>query len=77
MAKVNYEIEENILILPKKSGTDVYHMELNLVRWFGKEPKLDIRGWSDDHSKMTKGISLTEGEFIKIAQAGQKRLGGK
>lgn len=77
MAKASYEIKETILSLLKKNETDVYHMELNVVSWFGKEPKLDIRGWSDDHEKMTKGISLTEDEFIKIAQAGLEKLGGK
>lgn len=77
MAKASYEIKETILSLPKKNDTDVYHTELNVVSWFGKEPKLDIRGWSDDHEKMTKGISLTEDEFIKIAQAGLERSGGK
>lgn len=77
MEKASYEIKENILYLPKKNETDVYHTELNVVSWFGKEPKLDIRGWSDDHEKMTKGISLTEDEFIKIAQAGLEKLGGK
>ena len=66
MAATSFEIKETILSLPKKSETDVYHTELNIVSWFGKEPKLDIRGWSDDHEKMTKGISLTEDEFIKI-----------
>ena len=77
MAATNYEITEGLLSLPKKQETDVYHMELNRISWFGKEEKLDIRGWSDDHEKMTKGISLTEDEFIKIAQAGLKKVGGK
>ena len=77
MAATNYEIRERILSLPKKQETDVYHMELNRISWFGTEEKLDIRGWSDDHEKMTKGISLTEDEFIKIARAGLEHLGGK
>ena len=77
MAATSFEIKETILSLPKKSETDVYHTELNIVSWFGKEPKLDIRGWSDDHEKMTKGISLTEDEFIKIARTGLEKLGGK
>ena len=77
MAATNYEIRERILSLPKKQETDVYHMELNRISWFGKEEKLDIQGWSDDHEKMAKGISLTEDEFIKIAQAGLEKLGGK
>ncbi|MBC5689748.1 hypothetical protein H8S37_12555 [Mediterraneibacter sp. NSJ-55] len=75
--KPSFEIKHNLLTLPKEKETDVYHKELNLISWYGKEEKLDIRGWSDDHEKMTKGISLTEDEFIKIARAGLKELGGK
>lgn len=77
MESKNYEIKENVISLPKKKETDVYHTELNLISWYGKDPKMDIRGWSDDHEKMTKGISLAEDEFIKIAQAGLEKLGGK
>lgn len=72
----NYEIKETVLALPKEKETDVYHKELNLISWYGGPDKLDIRGWSDDHEKMTKGISLTEDEFHKIAYAGLKRIGG-
>lgn len=77
MSGQRYEVKENILTLPKKSDTDVFHLELNRISWFDKPDKLDIRGWSDDREKMTKGISLTEDEFIKIAQAGLEELGGK
>lgn len=73
----SYEIKTNIISLPKAKETDVYHMELNVISWFRKPDKLDIRGWSEDHTKMTKGISLTEEEFIKIAHAGLEKLGGK
>lgn len=76
MTAERYEILENLLTLPKAQETEVYHKELNIVSWFGNPPKLDIRGWSDDHTKMTKGISLTEEEFIKIAHAGLEKLGG-
>lgn len=70
MTANNYEIKENILSLPKENDSDVYHKELNLISWYGKPEKFDIRGWSDDHTKMTKGISLTKDEFINIAHAG-------
>lgn len=76
MTANNFEIVETLLSLSKKSEMEVYHLELNRVKWFGNPEKLDIRGWSDDHEKMTKGISLTEEEFIKIAQTGLKKLGG-
>ena len=77
MTATNYEIQENILTLEKESESDVYHKELNLISWYGNPAKLDIRGWSDDHTKMTKGISLTEEEFINIARAGLVKLVGK
>ena len=66
MAATSFEIKETIFSLPKKSETDVYHTELNRVSWFGKEAKIDIRGWSDDHEKMTKGISLTAVSYTHL-----------
>lgn len=36
--------------------------EVNLVSWNGKEPKVDIREWNEDHSRMSKGLSITNGE---------------
>lgn len=77
MKGATHEIKETILVLPKEKDTDVYHKELNIISWYGKPDKYDIRGWSDDHEKMTKGISLTEDEFIKFAQAGLEKVGGK
>lgn len=39
--------------------------EINLIKWFEREPKIDIRNWYDD-IRMSKGITLTvsELEFI-------------
>ena len=76
MKAANFEIKENILSLPKKKGTDVYHLELNRVSWYGNPDKLDIRGWSDDHTEITKGITLTDDEFMEIARAGLEKIGG-
>ncbi len=36
-----------------------WNREVNMVSWNGGQPKLDIRDWAPDHSKMGKGISLT------------------
>ena len=65
MTATNYEIQENILTLEKESESDVYHKELNLISWYGKPAKLDIRGWSDDHTKMTKGNQPHRGGIHK------------
>ena len=39
-----------------------------LVSWGGAEPKIDIRDWSPDHSKMGKGITLTAEEIEKLKE---------
>ena len=40
--------------------------ELNLTSWNGKEPKYDLRDWAPDHSKMGKGITLTDGDLLAL-----------
>lgn len=36
--------------------------EVNLVSWNDNQPKVDIREWNSDHSRMGRGITLTAGE---------------
>lgn len=65
MAKdFEFEIVEHIGVLAEK--TRGWKREVNLVSWSGAEPKIDIRDWSPDHSKMGKGISLTAEEIEKL-----------
>ncbi len=40
--------------------------ELNIVSWNGAEPKYDIREWSPDHERMSRGITLTEVEMSSL-----------
>ncbi len=40
--------------------------EINLVKWFDKEEKFDIREWSPNHDKMGKGITLSEDELLEL-----------
>lgn len=40
--------------------------ELNLVSWNDREPKVDIRDWSPDHTRMGKGVTLTREEAEKL-----------
>lgn len=68
-----YEIKETLPVLPPSKEGDLYHLEVNLISWYGADPKIDIRRWTEDRSKMTKGISLTPDEFQKtINEAGGK-----
>ncbi|HZK42564.1 MAG TPA: PC4/YdbC family ssDNA-binding protein [Clostridia bacterium] len=61
MAEFKFEIKKEIAVLSSspKSG---WNRELNFVSWNGNAPKLDIRDWSPDHTKMGKGITLSHEE---------------
>ena len=49
-------------------GKGGWAMELNLVSWGGREAKYDIRSWSPDHEKMSKGITLTKEELLSLKE---------
>ena len=67
MAKdFDFEITEHIGVLAEK--TKGWKREINFVSWGGAEPKVDIRDWSPDHSKMGKGITLTAEEIEKLKE---------
>ena len=67
MAKdFDFEITKHIGVLAEK--TKGWKREINLVSWGGTEPKIDIRDWSPDHSKMGKGITLTAEEIEKLKE---------
>ena len=39
-----------------------------MVSWNDRDPKYDIRDWSPDHTRMGKGVSLTEEEMKKLVE---------
>lgn len=65
MAEIKYEIIQTIGVLSENNKG--WKKELNLISWNDREPKYDLRDWSDDHSKMGKGVtfSLIELEALK------------
>ncbi|HPM71340.1 MAG TPA: PC4/YdbC family ssDNA-binding protein [Spirochaetales bacterium] len=50
------------------SGKD-WTVELNLVSWNGREPKLDLRSWDPSHERMGKGIALARDEAERLRDA--------
>ena len=48
--------------------------EFNRVSWNGKEPKYDLRAWAPDHTKMGKGITLSEEDLIALHEILQKEV---
>lgn len=62
--EIKYEIEKEIGVLSQRDSGWV--KELNIVNWNDKGGKFDIREWSPDHVKMSKGITLSEDELFKL-----------
>lgn len=60
-----YEILNNIGTLSENGS---WSKELNRISWNGKEPKYDLRDWSENHKKMSKGITLSEDELRKLKE---------
>lgn len=61
MADVSYTIVERLGTL---STSGNYTIDVNMISWNGREPKLDIRHfyWAKDGLRMRTGISLSDNE---------------
>lgn len=78
MAEIKFEFKgEHQVIM---SGSKGWNLELNIVSWNDRDAKYDIRSWSEDHTKMGKGLTMTADELsalrdllnkIEIKQLGQ------
>lgn len=67
MADFTFSIEEKLLVL--STNDKGWTKELNRVSFNGAAPKFDLRTWSPDHTKMGKGITLTNEEFQTLLDA--------
>jgi hypothetical protein len=64
--EIKFEIVQRIGVIAESSKG--WAKELNLVSWNEREPKLDIRDWSQDHLKMGKGVTLTRDEGSRLKE---------
>ena len=64
MAEFKYEITERIAVL--STNARGWERQLNMISWNDHEPKYDLRDWSPDGSKMSKGISLSHDEMAVL-----------
>jgi len=67
MAEIKYEIVETVAVLSE--GNKGWKKELNLISWNGREPKYDIRDWSEDRTKMGKGVTLSLSELQLLKES--------
>ena len=70
MAEFTFEIVEKLLVLSENEKG--WTKELNRVSFNGAQAKFDLRTWSPDHTKMGKGITLSNEEFKVILDAFRK-----
>ncbi len=64
MTEFKYEIIDELGTVSQ--GNNGWKKEFNRVSWSGREPKYDIRDWTDNHEKMGRGVTLTKEELVKL-----------
>ena len=62
----SYEIIEEVGTIgsPTASG---WSTRLNLISWNGGSPKLDIRSWNEDMTRMGKGVTFSKEDAKDLA----------
>ena len=69
--EISYEIVKKIGVINRYPTG--WSKEVNIVSWNEGQPKLDIRDWSEDHEKMSRGITLTADEAQRLVDSVQAR----
>jgi len=64
--ELNYQIDGEIATISESRGIA---LEVNLVSWNGKRPKIDIRRWDGEKKKPMKGLTVTREEAEKLVEA--------
>ena len=60
-SEFKYEIKKQLGVL--STSRQGWTKEVNVISWNGRPEKIDIREWSPEHDKMSKGLSFTEDEM--------------
>ncbi|MBN2695662.1 hypothetical protein JXR93_13470 [bacterium] len=64
MAEIKYDIKKNLGSLGESSKG--WSKELNIISWNERSPKIDIRDWDENKTKMGKGVTLTKKELLEL-----------
>lgn len=62
--EVTFVIKEHIGVIDNRSND--WTKEVNIVSWNGGPYKYDIRDWDSSHERMSRGITLTEDQALKL-----------
>ena len=67
---ITFEIMEHIGVIDVVDGREEkWTKEVNVVAWNGGKPKIDVRDWNERHDRMSRGITLTEDQAMKLTKA--------
>ena len=67
---VTFEIVEHIGVIDTiDNREEKWTKEVNVVAWNGGKPKIDVRDWNEKHDRMSRGITLTEDQAMKMTKA--------
>ena len=62
----DFEVAEHFGIIgPSPTG---WKKELNMVSWNGNQPKYDLREWDEDHTHMSKGVTMNRDEVRSLTE---------
>lgn len=68
---IDFKIVEHLAVF--RSDANGWSKELNMVSWGGNKPKLDVREWSPDHTKMSRGVTFSSVEADTLFKCMQKK----
>ena len=66
MSDIKYEIIKKAGVL--STSASGWSKELNLISWNDRDAKYDLRDWSEDHTKMGKGVTLSKEELLALKE---------
>ena len=66
MSDIKFDIIEKMGVLSKSEKG--WEKQINLISWNEREPKYDIRDWSPDGKKMSKGITFSKEELVALKE---------
>ena len=70
MPEIKYEITEHLGVISETARG--WTREVNMISWNGRETKIDDRDWTPDHSKMSKGQTITTEEVKELTKIVEK-----
>ena len=69
--RISYKVIANVGTLAKYPTG--WSKEVNIVSWNEGPAKLDVRDWSPEHDKMSRGITLNADEVQRLLDSVQSR----